>query len=115
MLLRHPPGPPPAAGNPSLTPPILFAASPGTITGVITLSVVHAKSGIPVTALVAVTVATTMMWILIVLFARLGGSGSGGFVHDAVTRFMGLIVIAMGVQFVSGLRSFMLEPYRAAL
>jgi len=34
-----------------------------------------------------------------------------GFVHDAVTRFMGLIVVAMGVQFaLSGVRSFMLEP-----
>lgn len=45
--------------NPSLTPLILFAASPGTITGVITLSVAHAKSGIPVTALVAVTLGIT--------------------------------------------------------
>jgi hypothetical protein len=54
--------------------------------------------------------------MLIVLVARLGGSGSGGFAHDAVTRFLGLIVIAMGVQFaLSGVRSFMLEPYRAAL
>ena len=113
MLRGLPPGPPAAAtpdANPSLTPLILFAASPGTITGVITLSVAHAKSGIPVTALVAVAVATTVMWLLIVLVARLGGSGSGGFVHDTVTRFMGLIVIAMGVQFaLSGMRSFMLE------
>ena len=38
-----------------MTPLILFAASPGTITGIITLSVAYAKSGIPVTALVAVT------------------------------------------------------------
>jgi multiple antibiotic resistance protein len=99
MLRGLPPGSPPAAattpdGNPSLAPLILFAASPGTITGVITLSVAHAKSGIPVTALVAVAVATTVMWILIVLVARFGGSG--GFVHRAVTRSMGLIVIAMG-------------------
>lgn len=35
----------------SLTPLILFAASPGTITGVITLSVAHAKTALPVTAL----------------------------------------------------------------
>ena len=35
--------------------------------------------------------------------------------HDAVTRFMGLIVIAMGVQFaLSGMRSFILEPDHAA-
>jgi multiple antibiotic resistance protein len=50
MLRGLPPGSPPAAAtpgaNPSLTPLILFAASPGTITGVITLSVAHAKSGI---------------------------------------------------------------------
>jgi len=39
-----------------------------------------------------------------------GGRGSGGFVHDAITRFMGLIVIAMGVQFaLTGMRSFMRE------
>ena len=113
MLRGLPPGPPAAAkpdANPSLTPLILFAASPGTITGVITLSVAHAKSGIPVTALVAVAVATIVMWLVIVLLARLGGKGSGGFVHDTVTRFMGLIVIAMGVQFaLTGLRSFMRE------
>jgi multiple antibiotic resistance protein len=118
MLCGLPPGPPAAArpdANPSLTPLILFAASPGTITGVITLSVTHAKSGIPVTALVAVAVATTVMWLVIVLLARLGGSGSGGFVRETATRFMGLIVIAMGVQFaLTGVRSFMLEPDRAA-
>ena len=117
MLRGLPPGPPAAVtpdANPSLTPLILFAASPGTITGVITISVAHAKSGIPVTALVAVAVATTVMWLLIVLVARLGGKGSGGFVHDTATRFMGLIVIAMGVQFaLTGMRSFMLEPDHA--
>jgi small neutral amino acid transporter SnatA (MarC family) len=119
-MLRGLPIGPPVATTPdatrSLTPLILFAASPGTITGVITLSVAHAKSGIPVTALVAVTVATTVMWLLIVLVAHLGGSGSGGgFVHDTVTRFMGLIVIAMGIQFaLSGMRSFMLERDHAA-
>ena len=69
-----------------------------------------------VAALKAAAVATTLMWILIVLVARLGGSDSGGFVHDAVTRFMGLNVIAMWVQFaLSGVRSFMLAPYRAAV
>jgi multiple antibiotic resistance protein len=116
MLRGLPPTGATPAANPPLTPLILFAASPGTITGVITLSVAHRRSGIPINALVGVAVATTVMWLLIVLVARLGGRGSGGFVHDTVTRFMGLIVIAMGVQFaLSGVRSFMLEPYRAAL
>ena len=43
---------PNAAGDQkrSLTPLILFAASPGTITGVITLAVVHTKLLLPVTA-----------------------------------------------------------------
>src|SRR5215813_9571352 len=48
----------------SLTPLILFAASPGTITGVITLAVVHTKLLLPVTALVAVAVATVVMWVV---------------------------------------------------
>lgn len=56
------------------------------------------------------------MWLLIVLLARLGRRGSGGFVHDTVTRFMGLIVIAMGTQFaLSGMRSFMRETGHAAV
>jgi small neutral amino acid transporter SnatA (MarC family) len=77
-------------------------------TGVITLSVAHAKSGIPVTALVAVAVATTVMWLSILIVSRFGGRGSGGFVHASVTRFMGLIFIAKGIQFaLTGMRSFM--------
>ncbi len=55
-----------------------------------------------------------VMWLLVVLVARLGGKGSGGFVHDTATRFLGLTVIAMGVQFaLTGMRSFMYEPDHA--
>jgi multiple antibiotic resistance protein len=93
--------------NRSLTPLILFAASPGTITGVITLAVAHAKLLLPVTALVAVAVATAVMWIVMVLMAGGGTRAPGGFLRDTATRFMGLIVVAMGVQFaLTGLRSF---------
>jgi multiple antibiotic resistance protein len=93
----------------SITPLILFAASPGTITGVITLAVAHAKLLLPVTALVAVAVATAVMWIVMVLMARGGTRAAGGFVHDTATRFMGLIIVAMGVQFaLTGVRSFFL-------
>jgi multiple antibiotic resistance protein len=62
-----------------------------------------------ITALVAVVVATTVMWLAIVLTISLGKRArGGGFVHDTVTRFMGLIVIAMGVQFaLTGIRAFM--------
>jgi len=91
----------------SITPVVLFAASPGTITGVITLAVAHAKLQLPVTALVAVTVATAAMWIVMVLMARGGSHASGGFLRDTATQFMGLIIIAMGVQFaLTGVRSF---------
>jgi len=94
----------------SLTPLILFAASPGTMTGVITLAVAHGPLGFPVTALVAIAVAVLIMGIVLLLVARRGSpSNGGGFVRDTATRFMGLIVIAMGIQFaLSGLRAFML-------
>jgi multiple antibiotic resistance protein len=93
----------------SLTPVILFAASPGTITGVITLAVAHTKLALPVTALVAIVVATAAMWSAMVLVARgRSRSGSaGGLLNDIVTRFMGLIVVAMGVQFaLTGFHNF---------
>jgi multiple antibiotic resistance protein len=44
-----------------------------------------------------------------VLFARGGSSasGAGGLLNDMVTRFMGLVVIAMGVQFaLTGFHNF---------
>ena len=71
----------------SFTPVILFAASPGTITGVITLAVAHAKLALPVTALVAVVVATVVMWIVIVLMARSGFAQEAAF---CTTRRRGL-------------------------
>ena len=93
----------------SLTPLILFAASPGTITGVITLSVVHTALDLPVTALLAIAVACTATLLILLLSIRMGsGSQKGdGLLRDTVSRFMGLIVLAMGVQFaLSGLKSF---------
>src|SRR6476646_6186258 len=68
----------------SLTPVILFAASPGTITGVITLAVVHTKLSLPVTALVAVAVATAIMWVAMVLLGRQEARPGGGLLHDTV-------------------------------
>jgi multiple antibiotic resistance protein len=92
-----------AAGSnsgPSLTPLILFAASPGTITGVITISAAHTRLKLPVTALVAIAVATVFTWLVMVLVARLAGKqDGGGFIRDTLTRLMGLIVLSMGVQF----------------
>ena len=50
---------------------ILFAASPGTITGLVTLAVAHSKLDLPVTALVAVAVAAVVMWIAMELAGKL--------------------------------------------
>jgi multiple antibiotic resistance protein len=104
------PGDGAASENRSITPLILFAASPGTITGVITLAVAQTRERLPVTALVAVFVGAFVMWLVIALAVRFGGSsrGGSGFVRDTITRFMGLIVIAMGVQFaLTGIKVFM--------
>ncbi len=97
MLRGSTPG---KGGESSLTPLILFAASPGTITGVITLAVSHSRSDLPITALVAVAAATLVTWVVLMLLAaRDGKATGGGFVRATVQSFMGLIVMAMGVQF----------------
>src|SRR5262249_61195756 len=65
------------------------------------------KLALPVTALVAVVVATVIMWVVMVFIARGGSRGAGGLLNDMLTRFMGLIVIAMGVQFaLTGFHNF---------
>ena len=96
-------------GQVSLSPLILFAASPGTITGVITLAVAHSRLDIPVTALVAIGVVSLLLWLALLVAAREGGGAKGsGFVRDTVTRIMGLIVVAMGVQFaLAGITAFL--------
>jgi multiple antibiotic resistance protein len=69
----------------SLTRLILFAASPGTITGVITLAVAHSGSELPVTALTAVAAATLVTWLVMVLVSRgsdKAKAGGGGFVRS---------------------------------
>lgn len=97
-----------AASTGSLTQLILFGASPGTITGVITVSAAHTRLALPITALIAIGVATACVWLVMVLVARMGKRSSGGFLQDTSTRFMGLIVLAMGVQFaLTGYRAFM--------
>jgi multiple antibiotic resistance protein len=93
----------------SLTPLILFAASPGTITGVITISAAHTRLELPVTALVAIAVATVSTWVIMLLAARVAGEHeAGGFIRDTMTRLMGLVVLSMGVQFaLTGYRAYM--------
>ena len=78
----------------------------------ITLSAAHTRLGFPVTALIAIVVASALTWLAMVLVARVAHqSVEGGFARDAATRFMGLIVISMGVQFaLTGLRQFGFRP-----
>lgn len=92
----------------SLTPLILFAASPGTITGVITIAAAHTRLGFPVTALAAIAVASVVTWVLMLLVMRVvGKEGGGGFARDILTSLMGPIVLSMGFQFaLTGLRQF---------
>jgi multiple antibiotic resistance protein len=65
--------------------------------------------GIPLTSLVAVGVAITFTWMILLLTIRFASRmHGGGPIHDITTRFMGLIVLAMGVQFaLTGVRAFL--------
>lgn len=92
----------------SLTPLILFAASPGTITGIITLSVNHSGTALPVTAIAGAAIAVLALWLILLLTSRLSSQGSGNnFLHNLLAGMMGLIVIAMGFQFgMTGAKAF---------
>ncbi len=98
----------PSDSSPTLTPLILFAASPGTITGVITISAAHTRLELPITALVAIVVAVAVTWLVMLIVACIGSKpDSNGFVRDTVSRLMGLVVLSMGVQFaLTGFRTF---------
>ena len=90
----------------SLAPLIMFAAGPGTITAVVTLAAVHTPDGLPTTALVAALVGAGVT-LAVLLLAIGAGSQVGRGTQAVVTRFMGLIVASMGMQFVlSGLKAF---------
>lgn len=101
----------PSAGGATLAPMILFAASPGTITGVITAAAAHSQGGIPLTALVGIGVVLTITWALLLLVAsksKATEQTAPGLAHDMVSRYMGLIVIAMGIQYaLTGYKAFM--------
>jgi MarC family membrane protein len=91
----------------SLTPLVMFAAGPGTITAVVTLAAVHTPEGLPLSALVASTVGAGVTLGVLLLVSQLGSRISHN-TQAIVTRFMGLIVTAMGMQFVlTGYKAFM--------
>ena len=90
----------------SLAPLIMFAAGPGTITAVVTLAAVHTPDGLPLTAIVAAVIGAAVTLGALLLTVGLGSSLGHG-AQGIVTRFMGLIVSSMGMQFVlTGLKAF---------
>jgi multiple antibiotic resistance protein len=90
----------------SLIPLIMFAAGPGTITAIVTLAAVHTPDGFPVTAIVAAIVGAGVTFAALLLVIGVGSRVSSG-TQSTVTRFMGLIVASMGMQFVlTGLKEF---------
>jgi multiple antibiotic resistance protein len=99
----------PAVSSTSLTPLILFAASPGTIVGVITVAASHGKRFLPITAIVGVV--ATLFVLSLLLFISIGfskGQRKPTIAKKMITSYMGVIVIAMGVQFsLSGIKAFM--------
>jgi multiple antibiotic resistance protein len=101
----------PSGAGATLAPMILFAASPGTITGVITTAASHSRDGVPLTALVGIGVVLAVTWALLLLVARgskAAGTTAPSLAHDMVSRYMGLIVIAMGIQYaLTGYKAFM--------
>lgn len=101
-----------AGGSSSkIAPLILFAASPGTITGVITTAAAHTRDGFPVTALVGTAVVLAITWALLLLVSlrsQADEQKAPSLAHDMVSRYMGLIVIAMGIQYaLTGYKTFM--------
>jgi multiple antibiotic resistance protein len=106
-VARAPPTEDKAAASSSLAPLIMFAAGPGTITAVVTLAAVHTPHGFPLTAIVAAAIGAGVT-LAVLLLAIAVGSHLGGSTQGVVTRFMGLIVASMGMQFVlTGLKAFL--------
>jgi multiple antibiotic resistance protein len=90
----------------SLAPLIMFAAGPGTITAIVTLAAVHTPDGVPVTAVAAAVVGAAVTFAMLLVATGLG-SRLDRRTQAVVTRFMGLIVSSMGMQFVlTGLKTF---------
>ena len=100
---------PPAEGDVdagSLAPLIMFAAGPGTITAVVTLAAVHTPDSVPITAIAAGVIGAGITFAALLVAIQLG-SRLGQSTQAIVTRFMGLIVASMGIQFVlEGLKAF---------
>lgn len=85
---------------------IMFAASPGSIAMVITLAVVHNREDIPGIAIAGTAIAVLITLIIMtVMLLVLRNEKPGG--QTMFSRFMGLIIVAMGLQFMlDGIKHF---------
>jgi multiple antibiotic resistance protein len=73
---------------------------------VVTLAAVHTPDGLPVTAIVAAVIGAAITLAALLLAVKLG-SHLGQGTQAIVTRFMGLIVASMGMEFaLTGLKEF---------
>jgi len=90
----------------SLMPLVMFSASPGTIAALITISVSTSENAIPIIALIATItsmIITFLMMIVMIYFPRKENTQ-----QSITNKFMGLILIAMGLQFaLAGYKVFM--------
>ena len=90
----------------SLDPIVLFAASPGTISTVLALSVMHGPGQGLLTAIAAVLIALAITALVMAVMVLRPGS-SAGRNSSLISRFLGLILIAMGLQLaLTNLRAF---------
>ena len=79
---------------------------PGTITAVVTLAAAHTPQGFPVTAIVGAVIGAGVTFVVLLLAVAVGAR-VGSSTQAMITRFMGLIVASMGMQFVlTGLKAF---------
>ena len=92
--------------NGGLSELVMFAASPGSIAMVITLAVVHNREDIPVVAIAGTVIAVLLTIIIMtVMLLVLRNKKPGG--QTLFSRFMGLIIVAMGLQFMlDGIKHF---------
>ena len=86
---------------------VMFAASPGTISMVITLAVAQKSDGPPTAVMIGTTLAVAVTILIIIGMVAFSKTKQGGSGPGLFSRFMGLIVIARGVQFLlEGLKDF---------
>jgi multiple antibiotic resistance protein len=94
----------------SLDAIVLFAASPGTISSVLALAVMHGPGRGLLTCIAAVLIALAITALVMALMVLRPGSPAGRN-SSLISRFLGLILIAMGLQFVlTNLRAFFQAP-----